>query len=220
MRRRTWVAWAVGAGVGLAGGLVAALVPGHVSATPAAAPKLAAPGDRVRAAITGVEKNHLYVAPEVADRLTTSQLRTLRASAAKASVPTYLVYWGDEVRYGGYETDYDALDQLAAGVGTDGYYAIVPAGGVPIEKSVGYKDPFPDPDATKDRPYTALSGYLSELSDWPAERTDPPGKDTFDYWGGPGGGLAAGLMITVPSFFVLIGLVALAGWVRRVWRSS
>lgn len=221
MRRRTGLAWAVGAGVGVVGGLVAALVPGHASATADAPVKLAPPGDRVRAAIAGVEKDHLYVAPDVSDNLTAAQVTKLRALVAKPGAPTYVVYWGDDdtTTYGGYRTDYDALDQLAAGVGKDGYYAIVPAGGVPVEKAVGYQDPGSDPSGAEGRPYAGLTMYLSEFSDEPAERLKPE-TSTFDYWGGPGGGLAAGLLFTIPSFFALMGLLAFAGWVRRVWRSG
>lgn len=226
MRRRTPLAWAVGLGVGLAAGLVSALVPGHVAAAPDAstAPaKLAPPGDRVRAAIAGVEKDHLYLAPEVSADLTAPQLAKLRAILAKAPVPTYVVYWGDDTQVapdGGYETDYDALDQLAAGVGKEGFYAVTATDGLVEAKAIGYEDPAPDVYDIKGRPYQALARYLTALVKVTPERPAPPSKDTVDEWGGSVGGFTAGLVFAIPPFFVLIGLVALAGWVRRVWRSS
>lgn len=226
MSRRTLLAWAIGAGVGLTGGLLAALVPGHSSDSPAATappPHLAPPGDRVRAAIAGVEKDHLYVAPEVRADLTAPQLTKLRGILAKAPVPTYVVYWAgyEEARYGGYDIDADALDQLAAGVGKEGYYAVAPTDGLVEAKAIGYDDPIPDADDVKGRPYQALTRYLNALVKVTPERPAPPSKDTADdYWGGPGSGFFAGLFIAVPLFFVLMILVAFAGWLRRVWSSA
>lgn len=223
MRRRAVAAWTAGLVLGPAAGVGTAAWVGRTDATAPVTSTVVRPtGDRVQAAVDGVRADHFYAAPELRDRLTTSQISAIAKLAADAPTPTYVVYWGDMSygRYGGYRTDYEALDQLMAGVGVRGHYAIVTDGGGTLTASRGLQDPFVDPDLAKGRPDAALTRYVTAFAAVPAEAGSSysarsESKGGSDYWGGPGGGLAAGVLFAGGGFLVLMLLVWLASLARR-----
>lgn len=217
---RGLLGWTIGAVIGLAGGLAAALIPGHGDASP----RLPPPGDRVSAAIAGVEKDpsHLYVAPELAGLLTPQQLADARRALSNAKAPSYVVFWGGGRFDGlalagddGADSDDVALEQLEMAVGKRGFYAIVPYGGLPTDDAIGFGDPFVDTQTG--RPADRMVRYAAALAKTAPEAATDDGPS--DYWGGVPGGFAAGCLFVLPAYLALVGLVALVGWIWRSWRS-
>ncbi|RYJ05174.1 MAG: hypothetical protein EON52_12940 [Actinomycetales bacterium] len=148
-------------------------------------------GDRVQAAVDGVQDTGFYVGPELRGELTPDEVAGIERIIAGAEVPLYVVWW-NEARDAGYNTPYAALDQLRVGVGEDGYYAVVTEGYIPLLESVGYSTPYIDADG-KGRPADALTRIATEMAELPPSVDSAPGPRS-DYWGGTGGGIAAGLL--------------------------
>ncbi len=117
------------AGVAAGAGVLAGTVPGHhpeveevsYDQRNLTAAAQVEPGDRVQAAIDGVQETGLYVGPELRDELTDDEVADIERILARSEVPLFVVWWGDGRGDAGYNTDYAALDQVRAGVGEDGY---------------------------------------------------------------------------------------------------
>ncbi|MEO7350467.1 MAG: hypothetical protein ABIR34_06780, partial [Marmoricola sp.] len=137
----------------LVAGLVVAFAAGAL--VHAADPRLPPPGDRVRAAIAGLEQDHFYVAPEMRNRLTDAQRRTISAALEHGKVPTYLIFW-KQTSNAGYYLDSEALDQVIAGVDGDGRYAVIDQLLNATSESRGMADTFVDTDVLVARPDQAL----------------------------------------------------------------
>lgn len=212
--------------VAVGAGLFAGLVPGHHAVPPEvdfddtilAAAAQEPPGDRVQAAIDGVRETGFYVGPELRDELTDDEVATVERIIATAPVPVFVVWWADTAD-AGYNTAYAALDQLRVGVGEDGYYAVVTRGSYPLLESLGYRAPYVDADA-KGRPGPALERFVGELAAVPPERDVPATGSRSDYWGGTGGGIAAGLLFAALGYLGLLAVVGLVGALSRSAREG
>lgn len=203
--------------VSVLAGLAAGLLPGRTEgptdydSAGLAAAAASDPGDRVSAAIEGVLEDGLHVAPELAGELSPSELNAVEQAVADSPVPLFVVWW--EPSYdAGYRTDYAAMAQLRVGVGQQGYYAIVGrARGVLVEAN-GLSSPFIDANGMG-RPGDALLRVVEELSQVPPEPAyDGEGSD---YWGGPVGGILAGLLFVGLGYAVLVPAVWFVGKVVR-----
>ncbi|QWF21107.1 hypothetical protein KM427_19475 [Nocardioides sp. LMS-CY] len=207
-------------------GLFAGLVPGHHAVPPEvdfddailAAAAQEPPGDRVQAAIDGVRETGFYVGPELRDELTDDEVATVERIIATAPVPVFVVWWADTAD-AGYNTTYAALDQLRVGVGEDGYYAVVTRGSYPLLGALGYRDPYVDADG-KGRAGAALERLVEELAAVPPERDFEGGDTRSDYWGGTGGGIAAGLLFAAIGYLGLLAVVGLVGALSRSAREG
>jgi hypothetical protein len=196
-------------------GVLAGAVPGHhepretlpFDEANLEAARASTPGDRVQAAIDGVQETGFYVGPELRGRLSANEVARIERIIDDAPVPLYVVWWS-QTYDGGYNTPYAALDQLRAGVGTDGFYAVVTDGGNPLTEAVGYEWPYVEADA-KGRPGPALERYVTELAAVPPVREIVSEDSDWDYWGGPGGGFAAGLLFAALGYLGLMGLLAI-----------
>jgi hypothetical protein len=203
-------AWAIGLASGIAAAAVAVPVAVHLhpgdppaSATP--------PGDRVQHAIDGLRHDHFYVGPELRDRLTDAQFDAIADAAKQADTPTYVVWWDDAGGDGGFTGSFEANDQIMAAIDEDGFYAVVSNGGSADLDARGYRRPYVDRSLAQGRPEVALLRFVDALAEAPRE----PEDGSSDYWGGPGGGLAAGALMAVPAFLLLLLLVRLAAILRR-----
>lgn len=177
----------------------------------------APPGDRARdiiATFTGGQ--HLYVAPEMATTLTDAQKATVSAAAAEADPATFIALVGDREQ-SGYDGIFHLLSQLQMGVGQEGVYLVWDG-----DPRTGYAE---ETDG--------LSGYLSSemtgqkdkallrFIDQVEAEIAPYGEDGHseggDYWGGVGGGIAAGLLMVSAGY---AALMLLLGTVRALAGSS
>ncbi|CAB4768417.1 unannotated protein [freshwater metagenome] len=203
--------------VSVLAGLAAGLLPGRAErptdydSAGLAAAEASAPGDRVRAAIEGVLEDGLHVAPELEGELGPSELAPVEQVVADSPVPLFVVWW--EPSYdAGYSTDYAAMAQLRVGVGEQGYYAIVSRGSGVLVEANGLSSPFVDANGMG-RPGDALLRLVEELSQVPPE--PPYDGEGSDYWGGPGGGLLAGVLFVGLGYAALVPVVWLVGKVVR-----
>lgn len=222
--RRQVTAGVAGLVAGLAVGLPAALIPGHVddtveteTAAPAYGPGGQGAGDYLRQIADRLAADHVYVAPEAHVDLSEDELAQVRRAATAAETPVYLAWLPDRDRAGspGYRLTYDALDQLMATVGEKGYYAVMDGPTLAITDAVGYRRPYADDELLLGRPGEALTRYVAALGDYPPE---PPYDDPADrdgYWGGPASATTAGLLMGGGGFLGLLALVGLAGLIRR-----
>lgn len=169
-------------------------------------------GDRVQAAVDGVQETGFYVGPELRDELTPAQVADIEEIIGGAEVPLFIVWW-DRARDAGYNTPYAALDQLRVGVDREGYYAVVTEGYMPVLEAVGYEAPYIRADG-KGRPADALTRIATEMAELPP-RVDAPSGERSDYWGGVGGGIAAGLLFAGLAYLGLLVVVGIAGVARR-----
>lgn len=207
-------------GLSVGAGLAAGLLPGHhpvveqvsFDQSNLAAAAESRPGDRVQAAIDGVRETGLYIGPELRDELTAAEVEGIERIIEGAEVPVFIVWWGG-ASDAGYNTAYAALDQLRVGVGEDGYYAVVDDDYIPVLESVGYATPYIDADG-KGRPADALTRIATEMAAIPPSVDSPPGPES-DYWGGTGGGIAAGLLFALGGYLGLLLVIGVVGATRR-----
>lgn len=201
-------AWLIAIIAGVVAAVVAVVIAVHLHP---GSPDTRPAGDRVRAAAAALEKDHFYAAPEVREQFTDAQYAALVDAAKSTRTPVYVVFWGDVGYDAGYLGDLEACKQLTQLIDRRGYYGIVTQGGYGSEEeAVGYGAPMIDGDIAQGRPAAGMMRYIKALGDAPREK-----PSSFDYWGGPGGGIAAGALFTVPGFFVLMLLVKIASLFRR-----
>jgi hypothetical protein len=205
-------AWLIGLVAGLLAAAVAVTVAVHLR--PGDEPTRHPAGDRVRAAAQALERDHFYAAPEVREQFTDSQYDAIVRAAKAAPTPVYVVFWADYGYDAGYLGDLEACDQLMALIGHKGYYAVVTQAGYGAQvDALGYEVPSVDDALAQGRPSAAMLRFVKALGDAPRER--PYSDSESDYWGGPGGGIAAGALMAVGGFFTLMLLVWLASLLRR-----
>lgn len=211
MSGRKWLLTGAATVVSMAAGVLVGLLPadeyesGDDGAAIAAASEVE-PGDRIGAAIDGVQDDGFYIAPNRAGDLTDAEVNKAEAAIADADVPVFVAWMGD-AGDGGYYTDYDGLDQLRAGVGQKGFYILFGKDG-PISGAVGYDGPYADADLAMGRPGEGLVRYINEIAAQPAT-TSPEN----DYWGGTAGGIGAGLLFVALGYGALILIVWITGLV-------
>lgn len=128
-------------------------------------------------------------------------------------MPLFVVWWAP-AREAGYHLTSDAVAQLSAGVGREGLYAVVEQGGHTAEGAIGYETPYVFADIDG-RPGPSLIRYVETLAAVEPERPEPPSTDSDDYWGGPGGGFAAGLLLAAVGYPAVLLVVALTGVLVR-----
>lgn len=215
-RRLRWAGTGLALVVAVGLGLLAGLVPGHhevpeqisFDAANLEAARASTPGDRMQAAIDGVQQTRFYIGPELRGELTADEVAEIERIIAEAPVSLFVVWWAD-TSDAGYNTAYAALDQLRAGVARDGYYAVVTQGRPPLTEAVGYEWPYVSANG-KGRPAAALKRFVTELAAVPPVRETEGGDRDWDYWGGPGGGIAAGLLFAALAYLGLMAVLAVA----------
>lgn len=176
-----------------------------------------APGDRVRTAVAGVEKDHVYVADDGRPMLSEAGERHLEQLISRRHLPVYVVVWHDS--WGaGYDHYIQAADQILAGL-PDKSMVVLWQGpdASTLEEGEHY--------ALKDRPgtYSPIEepSYLGDaekrLTEWIGTLPDEPlrREAPFDYYGGVGGGIGFALLLGLPS---LVGLWIVIGIVRVLTR--
>jgi len=154
-------------------------------------------GDRVRAAVDALQDSHVYVAPDSADLLTDADRERLDALAAAARPETFVIVW-EGTREAGYYLGSEALRQIGAELDRPGYYVSVGRGDVSSD-DVGIDGDFANADSfdegveiTEQTVAAKITEIISESDGREFSEADTTGSD---YWGGPFGTLAAGLLI-------------------------
>lgn len=201
--------------VSLTAGVLAGTLPGHhptpepdaydqaVLAAAAAAP----PGDRVQAAIESVEESGFHIGPELRGELSADEVSRIRRIIDDSPTPLFVIWW-ERTRQAGYSPE-SAIDQVRAGVFSEGFYAVLSPGERPQVEALGYEPPRIEADGTG-RPGAALTRLVANLAGAEAVRPGEPRADS-DYWGGAGGGFAAGLLFAVLAYLGLLLVVGLMG---------
>ncbi|MDN5856044.1 MAG: hypothetical protein L0K86_25030 [Actinomycetia bacterium] len=168
------------------------------------------PGDRLTAAIKGLERDSFYVAPELRDRLTDRQFAAIAESVRSSDEPFYLAYMTDTTTAGYYQ-NYNAADIIADHIGEDGLYAIVDERLSAEETGRGVDFAYIDADNLRGRVPVALKHYAKAV----ATTSHGPEPEPSDDWGGPGGGAAAGAMFGAGGFGVLMLILWAASTQRK-----
>ncbi|MGH3357265.1 MAG: hypothetical protein ACRDO7_00585 [Nocardioidaceae bacterium] len=201
-------AWGIAAIAGPAAAIAAVLVLNRSTDEASAAD--IEPGDRLAAAITGLEQDSFYVAPELRRRLTDRQVDDIREAVESADQPFYLAYMTDTTTAGYYQ-NYNAVDIIADHIGDDGLYAIVDERLRASETSRGVGFDYIEADALLGRDAVALKSYAKAV----AQAPEQPLESGSDFWGGPGGGITAGVLFAAGGYLVLLFVVWIAFPVRK-----
>jgi len=168
-------------------------------------PALPEVGDRVQQAADALRGgDHVYVAPDAHDRVTPAGERTLEQLAESSRHPVYVVVW-EGTGQAGYQFPTDAASQLIRVVDREGVYVLWDGvgQGVVSEHLEGYLAPSPVRDFYGD-PLLRLSEVIESVD---AAAVVPASGG--DYWGGPVGATAAGLVFAtggIPVALLLLGL--------------
>lgn len=167
--------------------------------------------DRVVHALEGVADDGVYVAPDARGMLDAKGERKVARAVAASSTPVKVVVWS-RTRFAGAD-GYELIQQLEAGLaesGDSGVYLVWSGpeqGDANTFGASGYlRDLSPHESFVGDPALTLprLVKQVDEAVHW----TTPASGDDFDYWGGRGGGIAAGLLI---GSGVLLGVGLLYG---------
>ncbi|WP_182524346.1 hypothetical protein [Nocardioides dongkuii] len=194
----------------LAGGLAAGGgVAVHELWTDLRAPDLAPVGDRVQHAADALRAgDRVYVAPDAHDLVPPELETRLEALADASETPVYLTVW-EKSSHAGYGGIWDAVGQLERLVDEEAVFVVYrgPGDGL-VDDSL--EDPLEGeiPEDFHGDPALRLEEILTAVGE---TRSGTP--DDWDYWGGPGGAVAAGVLHaagTIPATLVLIGLGRLA----------
>lgn len=211
MSFRRSVTAAVLAGLVAAAVTVVALTYALGSAPPPREVPDAAGSDRVQAAITGLRRSNVYLAPESRDRLSRAQRRRVAGLAAASDPQVYVIVW-TATPDGGYYLESDALEAVMTGLGRDGHYLIVDDKAQATTDDRGASTVFADTDLLRGRLPMALPRYLTAIDKAdPVSTDDSPPED----WGGLGGGMGAGLAFATTGALVLLALAWLGSLLRR-----
>ena len=168
------------------------------------------PGDRLASAIDGLEQDPFYVAPELRDRLTDRQVDRIQKAVESADQPFYLAYLTNTTSAGYYQ-NYNAVDIIADHIGDDGLYAVVDERLQASETSRGVGFDYIDRDTLLGRDHIALKRYAGAVAQSPEE----PPVEASDHWGGPGGGIAAGVLFAGGGYLIVLLTVLIAFPSRR-----
>lgn len=175
-------------------GLVLAVVTGvgaglWAGRTPQQEPFDWPPSDRVQAAVQSLRTDPFYVAPEMRHLLTTDQRSAISSALDRPEgLPLRLLFMHGTTD-GGYYLDSDLLDRLAEQLG-DGLYAVVDERMEVTQRDYGVRVSYISDPGVKARPGDGLLSLAGEMANAPTRESTES-----DYWGGPGGGFAAGLLI-------------------------
>lgn len=159
--------------------------------------------DRVANALDGLADDGVYVAPDARDMLDRRGERKVARAIARARTSVKVVVWSRTYHAGA--GGFDLRMQLEAGLqeaGGPGVYLIwegPESGDVDTFGGNGYLTLSPHEVFAGDPAVTipALVKRIDREVTWRAT------NDDFDYWGGPGGGFAAGLLISGGGLVVL-----------------
>lgn len=210
--------WVVGAAVGLVAGAVVSIsvqdrqerreasemerlaeAVGQVERVPP-------PGDAVRALVE--QDTHVALDPLLADLIPADDVKRAEEILVGSPVPARIAFLSrPDLSEVGYTTS-GAAAQWRTSVGEEGHYVVLFDNGYTESGAVGLEDPSVD-TRTKGQPGPALVRLAEEMATWEAEplSTEPYQPSDFDYWGGIGGGLAAGGLMgvfgVVPVFLLL-----------------
>ncbi|MCY7400549.1 MAG: hypothetical protein LH477_06275 [Nocardioides sp.] len=164
------------------------------------------PGDAVRALVA--QDTRVAVDPLLADRLPEEDRARAEEILAGSPVPARIAYLSypdsNEVGY----TTTGAAAQWQTAVGEEGHYVVLWDNGSTQVCAVGLEAPYVD-TRTQGQPGPALVRLAEEMTTWEAEplATEPDAPSDSDYWGGTGGGIAAGGLMgafgVVPLFLLL-----------------
>ena len=166
-------------------------------------------GDRVQQAADALGSGDgVYVASDAHDLVPPADERRLEQLVADSPVTVHVVVWehSSDAGYGG---DFDALYQLERLLGEAVYIVYGgPGQGVVDDNITDVRlDPSPESDFFGD-PVRRLTELVESVA---AAEVEP--VDGSDYWGGPGGVIAAGLLfalLALPTALLVIGLGRLA----------
>ena len=197
--------WGISLAVAVVVGIVAGVVAGFSPTPTAPAPY---DSDRIEEAIAGLEQDPFYVAPELRHVLSAEEQSAISERLRTAEVPTYLLYMGSTVE-GGYYIEAYLLDFVAERLGR-GFYAVVDETMEATDREYGVDMDYVSADVLKTRPAQGLSAYADAMA---SAEVDSPYGSQSDYWGGPGGGIAAGALLAFlislgPWMFILIARAA------------
>ncbi len=151
-----------------------------------------APGDTVRALLS--QQSPVVIDPLLARRVSEADLARVVQVLEGAAVPARLAYVRYPRTWDGFTPSGVAV-QWSSGVGETGHYVVLFDNGSARTSAVGLEDP--DVSANGDgQPGPALVRIAEDMATWEAEPlpTGPKPLNDFDYWGGLGGGVVAGLL--------------------------
>jgi hypothetical protein len=177
-------------------------------------------GDRVQAAVEGLRHSHVYVAPESADLLTPEDRARLDAAAAAARPETFVIVW-ESTSEGGFYLPSEGLDQVGAELGRPGYYVSVGRGGVSSE-DIGIDGDYISASGLDDDQQRTAASTAAQVADIIAASDgrdySKTGSTTTgsEYWGGPVGTAAAGLLFGALGGAVLAGVLVIFWFIVRL----
>lgn len=164
------------------------------------------PGDAIRSLVE--QDTRLAVDPLLADRITEEERQTVEEVLAASPVPARIAYLSyPDTSDAGYTAN-GALPQWSTAVGEEGHYVVLWDSGFHDSGALGLEPHYLD-DRTQGQPGPALERIAAEMATWVAEPlpTEPTEPNDSDYWGGVGGGIAAGALMgafgVVPVFLLL-----------------
>jgi hypothetical protein len=181
-----------------------------VGVGPAAGPVTPRASDRVDEAVAALRDDPFYVAPEMRHLLDGDQREAISQALRRSDEPVHLIYL-HETSEGGYYLEAYLLDRLAERLGP-GFYAAVNEKMSPTPRDYEMRFDYPDGRVLKARPADGLLAYAEELAGLEV-RDDSPHES--DYWGGPGGGFAAGALMAVGISLVIGAVLGFGGFLRR-----
>jgi len=166
-------------------------------------------GDRVRHAAEALAAgDHVYVAADAHDLVPPELESRLEDLAADSDVPVFLAVW-EASSQAGYAGVWDAVSQLQRLVDEQGVYVLY------LGPGDGLVDDNLDEPLLGDLPSDFNGDPARRLEEivTAVGRTRPGPASDWDYWGGPGGAVAAGALFAsgaVAVILVLLGLARLA----------
>jgi hypothetical protein len=161
-----------------------------------------APGDRVEAAVDALRTDDVYVPPDGRRMLAEDAEQRLEQVIADAPVPVHVVVWRASDQAGGEPYSFTLPEMIAEELGEPGIYVVWQGpGDADADTAAGTRIDYggPDLEAAGDAELR-ITEFVEQL-----EEDSLIEDDEFDYWGGRGGGFAAGLMFG--------GGIALSAWV-------
>ncbi|MDR6175891.1 hypothetical protein QE364_000507 [Nocardioides zeae] len=171
------------------------------------------PGDRVEAAVAALADGPVYVSPDGRSMLSERDEAALEELIEDRDLPVRIVVWQPSTKAGYDHPTLSPAQQILDGL-TDPTILVLWQG--PDDSSVattdGWNNRFPDYEESFEREPTFLGDAGLSLTEWLG--SVPPDileeRSTSDYYGGPGGGIAFGLLVGLPivaAVWVLAGLV-------------
>lgn len=164
-----------------------------------------APVDMVRDLLD--QEGQIVVHPELVDRIKPEQLERAREilAAAPSEPARHIAYAPRPAELDTGYTNTGALGQWMHSIGEAGHYVMIFDDGSTQVEAIGMRGEYLS-DGAKGQPGPALVRVAQQVAEWGSEpeRATTAGSDD---WGGPFGGMMAGLLIgaftIVPLFFLL-----------------